>query len=182
MLNWIPNVQILNLDDDEANEIFVRQRNSPLQVLEFSNGQLVKAWEAKFGATGAIAGDITNDGRVDIVTANSLGPESEICLFMVYEFGGVTLMNTFNFSGPAFHTCGDNSMKIGDIDDDGQNELVFVYMINVDSPAQRSSLAVFRNDVLIFNADTGYRSSHVVAFGDYDNDATHSESTDLIMD
>lgn len=73
-------------------------------------------------------------------------------------------------------------MKIGDIDDDGQNELVFVYMINVDSPAQRSSLAVFRNDVLIFNADTGYRSSHVVAFGDYDNDATHSESTDLIMD
>ncbi|MFW9943779.1 MAG: hypothetical protein ACFFB7_02175 [Candidatus Sifarchaeia archaeon] len=182
MLNWIPNVQILNLDDDEANEIFVRQKNSPLQVLEFSNGQLVKAWEANFGATGATTGDITNDGRVDIVTANSLGPDSEICLFMVYEFDGVTLMNTFNFSGPAFHTCGDNSMKIGDIDDDGQNELIFVYMINVDSPAQRSFFAVFRNDVLIFNADTGYRSSHVVAFGDYDNDATHSGSTGLIME
>lgn len=178
MGNWIHTVQMVDVDNDGANEIFVDQYDSPVQVLEYSDGQLVKAWQAPFQAApgirerGGIAGDFTNDGNADIVVAfGQFDPEADTSLFMVYEFVGNTFTNTFNFTGPAFYSCGDNSLKIGDIDADGLNELVFVYSINVDTSAQRSLFSVFRNGLLLFTGDTGYRDSQVVAIGDYDNDA-----------
>ena len=168
--NWIDNVQILDLDNDGANEIFIHHRNNPPKILEYSNGQLVKIWEAPRFAISARAGDVRNNGQTQIVAAGYLGPEIGMG-FNVYEYIDATFKNTFNFSAPAYQGCGHDALKLGDIDQDGQNELVFVYYTNIDNPAQRSMFSIFRNGVLIFTGDTGYGYSDVVAFGDYDNDA-----------
>ena len=168
--NWIDNVQILNLDNDDGNEIFIHHRGKPPMILEYTNGQLVKIWEAPRFAMAARVGDLRNNGQIQIVATGYLGPELGMG-FNVYEHIDGTFKNTFNFSTPALQGCGRRGLKLGDIDGDGQNELVFLYYTNVVNPPQHSMFAIFRNGELIFTADTGYGFSHVVAIGDYDTDA-----------
>ncbi len=169
--NWIDNVQILDLDNDGGNEIFIHHRNNPSKILEYSNGELVKIWETAHPVISATAGNLRNNGQLQIATAWLIEPDS-VPGFIVYEFVDGTFKNTFNFTVPIFNECGPNSLKLGDIDGDGQNELVFVYRFYINSPSQNSMFAIFRNGVLIFTGDTGYGSSKVVAIGDYDNDET----------
>ncbi|MFX0046111.1 MAG: FG-GAP repeat domain-containing protein [Candidatus Hermodarchaeota archaeon] len=169
--NWIDSAQILDLDNDGVDEIFIHHRNNPPKILEYSNGQLSKIWEAPRLAMAAKAGNMRNNGEIQIVAAGSLGPEIGVG-FNVYEYVDGAFKNTFNFSSPAFQGCAYDGLELGDVDGDGQNELVFLYVIDVNSPLQNTMFSIFRNAELVFTGDTGYGTSEVVAIGDYDNDAT----------
>ncbi|MFW9943778.1 MAG: hypothetical protein ACFFB7_02170, partial [Candidatus Sifarchaeia archaeon] len=167
--NWIDNVQILDLDFDGVDEIFIHHRNNPPKILEYANGQLSMIWEAPRFAMAAKAGNMKNNGEIQIVAAGYLGPEIGVG-FNVYEYVDGAFKNTLNFSSPAFQGCAYDGLELGDVDGDGQNELVFLYMIDINTPLQRTMFSIFRNGALLFTGDTGYGSSEVVAIGDYDND------------
>jgi len=166
--NWIDNVQILDLDSDGANEIFLHHRNNPSKILEYSNGQLVKTWEAPMFAMSARVGDVLNNGKIQIVAAGLISTDPGVG-FNVYEYVDGTFTNTINFSGPAHQGCLHDAIKLGDIDQDGHKEMVFVYY--TDYTFQPSMFAIFRNGELLFTADTGYQGCQIVAIGDYDTDA-----------
>ncbi|TFG96412.1 VCBS repeat-containing protein [Candidatus Thorarchaeota archaeon] len=162
LLNWVFQTEIIDADNDGANEIYVNPEKEPIQLLELQEGQLVCTWMADIepfsSQKSSCVGDFTNDGLLDIVLADHATD-----LLYVFETVGGAIVNTFNVSVPDLQYSSYNGMKIGDIDTDGQNELVYVSHGD-------EYLRIFRNGELIHCLPLGYAGSHVVAIGNYDND------------
>ncbi len=160
--NWIYQVQIIDADNDGINEIFVNPQDEPPQILEYIVGELVCGWKSPYNGnwhmSGSIAGDITNDGLVDIVIADS----AENLLY-IFETRNSEIVNTFNINVLNLGDSTENGMDIGDLDNDGLNE--FIYL---DTPGNR--ILIFHNDTLVETIEKSRLASDVVTIGDYDND------------
>ena len=167
-LNWIFQTQIIDVDNDGTNEIFVNPEREPIQILKYENGALVSAWTAPVHSQhmeAARAGDINHDGLVDFVVA-----DHDLDLVYIFENVGGTFVNTYNISVPGLQYGDDNSIAIGDIDGDGWNE--FVHVSSGDH-----FLRIFRYNQLLFTLylqaghdHLGLEGAFAVAIGDYDND------------
>ncbi|MFX1566646.1 MAG: hypothetical protein ACFFCH_11720, partial [Promethearchaeota archaeon] len=167
-MNWIYQTQIIDADNDGVNEIFVNPEREPIQILEYIDGNLVCSWKAPVHSDSmcaSIAGDINNDGLIDLIVSDPV-----LDIIYVFETQGIQIINTFNISVPGLVGAEDNGMAIGDIDGDGLNE--FVYVSRADS-----YLRIFKDNELLFTRfiqtakdSWGYEGAYAVAIGDYDND------------
>ncbi|MBE0527222.1 MAG: VCBS repeat-containing protein, partial [Candidatus Thorarchaeota archaeon] len=167
--NNVQQVQIADVDNDNENEVLVNSDQEFVHTLEYVGGVFVKSWSCALlddRINCAIAGDITNDGLIDIVV-----PDSVTDLIYIYETVTGSIVNTFNISfvhdnnwgGPGY-TC----MDIGDLDDDAQNEWVFVHWNETVLPHEW--ITIFRNDTVLQEGPTGYLYASTVEIGNYDND------------
>ncbi|MCJ7817570.1 MAG: hypothetical protein MUP60_01860, partial [Candidatus Thorarchaeota archaeon] len=167
--NNIQQVQIVDIDNDEENEVLINQIHEYVHVLEYTGGVFVKSWSCALLddlINCAIAGDITNDGIIDIVV-----PDPVTDLIYIYETVTGSIVNTFNISfvhDNHWFSGGYTCMDIGDLDDDAQNEWVFVHWNETVLPHEW--ITIFRNDTVLQEGPTGYLYASTVEIGNYDND------------
>jgi len=167
--NIIQTVQIADVDNDGENEVLVNHDQELVHVLEYTGGVFVKSWSCSLldnKINCAIAGDITNDGLIDIVV-----PDPVTDLIYIYETVTGSIVNTFNISfvhdnhwGSGGYTC----MDIGDLIGDAHNEWVFVHHNETAFPHEW--ITIFRNDTVLQEGPTGYLYASTVEIGNYDND------------
>jgi hypothetical protein len=162
----VEHMEIKDADNDNDNELVVAYGLEPMQILELSGGQLTNVWTATFDPVNPYTfsvGDVTNDGENDIVVYESFSDTVRI-----FETVNGTIINTFNIYESGMPAADGDSIAIGDIDDDNNNEFAIVGM--------GSDMYVFRNNALIYKRNLGYAESIAVEIGDYDNDAAPATS------
>ena len=163
--NMIRHVQIADVDNDDENEVLISHDQEFVHILEYTGGVFVKSWSCPLldnKANSAIAGDITNDGLIDIII-----PDPVTDLIYIYETIEESIVNTFNIS--LIHASSSwNCMDIGDLDDDTQNEWVYVYWNETAFP--HMWMTIFDNDTVLQQEQTGYLEGRAVEIGNYDND------------
>jgi hypothetical protein len=172
-LNMVRYIQIADVDNDGANEVLVVHDQEFVHVLEYSGGSFTKSWSCSLlteRVDCAIAGDITNDGLIDIVV-----PDHVTDLVYVYETVESTIVNTFNISLIHQTSSTFNNIDIDDLDADSQNEWIFVYWNETAFPYMWVS--IFKNDTLIQQDQTGFLQASAVEIGNYDNDEAGTVST-----
>jgi len=171
--NMVRQVQIEDVDNDGVNEVLVNQDQEYVLVMEYIGGVFVESWSCSLLTSRVncvIAGDITNDGLVDIVL-----PDRNTGVIYIYETVETSIVNTFNISLGSGDQSAYNCLDIGDLDDDSQNEWVFIYYNETAFPYQW--ITVFRNDTVLQQCETGYLYASTVAIGNYDNDEASTTTT-----
>ncbi|MDH4213931.1 MAG: VCBS repeat-containing protein [Candidatus Thorarchaeota archaeon] len=170
--NMVRHIQIADVDNDGASEVLVVHDQEWVHILEYSGGYFSKSWSCPLlteNVESAIAGDITNDGLIDIVI-----PDSATDVVYIYETVEGSIMNTFNVS--LAHTSTRwNCMDIDDLNADEQNEWVCVYWNETAFPYMWVS--VFKNNTLLLQKSTGFLEASAVEIGNYDNDDAGTIST-----
>ena len=167
--NRVQQVQIADVDNDDDNEVLVNTDQEYVHVLEYSGGVFVKSWSCALLSDNincAIAGDITNDGFIDIVV-----PDPVADFIYIYETVTGSIVNTFNISfvhDNHWFSGGYTCMDIGDLIGDAQNEWVFVHWNETAFPHEW--ITIFRNDTVLQEGPTGYLYASTVEIGNYDND------------
>jgi len=167
--NNVQTLQIADVDNDDENEVLVNQDQEFVIVLEYSGGIFSRSWSCAYLDTRidcTIAGDITNDGLIDIVV-----PDPVTDLIYIYETVEEAIVNTFNISfvhDNHWFSGGFTCMDIGELGDDGLNEWVFVHWNETAFPHEW--ITIFRNDTILQEGPTGFLYGSTVEIGNYDND------------
>jgi hypothetical protein len=165
-------IEVVDVNSDGQNELLVCTNAQPLVALNYTGSGFSTIWSSTFtpNAThGFVTGDFTNDGELDIVEACS--PESVV---RVYEFVEGQRIYTYNISIPDVNILDSDGMKIADIDNDDQEELI-IGPLNY-------HMRIYRNDTLLHEINVGYSMSGWgpnIALGDIlvESDTTTPTST-----
>ncbi len=171
--NMVRQVQIEDVDNDGQNEVLVNQDQDFVLVLEYAGGVFVESWRCPLLTSrvfSTLAGDITNDGKIDIVIPDRLNG-----LIYIYETVETNIINTFNITlghgDQTAYTC----IDIADLDGDSQNEWAFVYYNVTAFP--HPWITVFKNDTILQQCQTGYLYAATVEIGNYDSDEARTITT-----
>jgi hypothetical protein len=165
-------MEVGDADGDSNNELLVAYGNEPMQILEYTDGGSMVSvinlshdpanpWTFAFG-------DVTNDGKVDIVMVESF--LDEIVIFEDTAQDG-SWTNTKNVTATSHQSSGYTGLQIGDFDLDGDNEYVLG-----SGGATDNEIWIFRDDTLLYKEEVGFEVIDSISVGDFDNSAPSASS------
>ncbi len=172
--SFFEHIEINDLDQDGTGELCVMYKDDPFYILSYTGDRLDPFWSIPDVIAGTdvgfsfVTGDMNTNGAMDIIFYTWF-LDGSTTGFIVFEYDEILgFTNTYNIINPGMDGVFGNQMAIGDIDNDGSNELVVSG--GAGGIYSEGRMYIFRNDVLIFTADLGVNDSNCVAIGDYDND------------
>jgi hypothetical protein len=153
----VDHMEIADLDNDGLNELVVSHgQDGALQILRYSSTTITNLWSSQFPVVGFATGDVTNDGKADIVA-----PSGDTVYIIEWQNG--EYQATITLPGMGFPYS--DGVAIGDIDQDGNNEFAFADF------SHPSVLGIYNKEKILSMTFLPYPVPKAIAIGDYDNDA-----------
>jgi len=122
----------------------------------------------------SLIADVDNDGAVEYITSNGFRKEeAKVEIFEFDETGELTVPPRFVIDGYDGKKCFYASVIVGDVDNDGKNELVIGW---------KQDQKINQGTILGYNVDGGVQKEHTFAYEDKDLDLSYFEKMMVIGD